>query len=382
MFLSNACEWRFLDNFFLHYFGLTMARLCSMSVFQKSLSMNNITDTINAKRLLKLHNNSKHPVGQLKHLVQDYFSDFSCFDDLSEVVSIKQNFDDLLMPADHPARSANDTYYLDNTTVLRTHTSAHQHELLERGETKFLVTGDVYRKDTIDKTHYPVFHQMEAVKVLPNSANAFNDLIITLEGLVNHLFPKKEYRFLDDYFPFTHPSLQIEIKQGDNWIEILGGGVIQPKILENCKVAGTGWAFGLGIERLLINLCGIPDIRYFWTNDERFIRQFQNGLTAFRAYSKYPVVKRDISFWVTNYAVNSEGIWEQHNNFSELCRDIGKDLIESITLMDNYWQDNKVSLTYRIVYRSNDRTFLNEEINEIQNALRMNAEQKFNLLLR
>lgn len=90
--------------------------------------MNNITDTINAKRLLKLHNNSKHPICQLKHLVQDYFSDFSCFDDLSEVVSVKQNFDDLLMPADHPARSANDTYYLDNTTVLRTHTSAHQYE--------------------------------------------------------------------------------------------------------------------------------------------------------------------------------------------------------------------------------------------------------------
>src|SRR4028119_1450377 len=116
--------------------------------------MNNITDTINAKRLLKLHNNSKHPVCQLKHLVQDYFSDYSCFDDLFEVVSVKQNFDDLFMPADHHARAANDTYYLDNTTVLRTHISAHQHELLERGETKFLVIGEVYLKDTLDKLHY------------------------------------------------------------------------------------------------------------------------------------------------------------------------------------------------------------------------------------
>ena len=112
------------------------------------------------------------------------------------------------------------------------------------------------------------------------------------------------------------------------------------------------------------------------------IGQFQKGLTAFSAYSKYPVVKRDISFWVTNYAVNSEGIWEQHNHFSELYRDTEEDLIESITLMDNYGKDNKVSLTYTIVYRSKDRTFLNEEINAIQNAVRMHAEQKFNLLLR
>lgn len=112
-----------------------------------------------------------------------------------------------------------------------------------------MVTGDVYRKDTMDKTHYPIFHQIKAVKVLPNSANAFNDLIITLEGLVNHFFSQKDYSFLNNYFTFTHPSLQIEIKQGDSLIEILGGGVIQPKILENCRVAGTGWAFGLEIER-------------------------------------------------------------------------------------------------------------------------------------
>ena len=102
------------------------------------------------------------------------------------------------------------------------------------------------------------------------------------------------------------------------------------------------WAWDRTLADKLVRNTGY---RYFWTNDERFVRQFQNGLTAFRAYSKYPVVKRDISFWVTNYAVNSEGFWEQHNNFSELCRDTGKDLIESITLMDNYWKDNKVSLT-------------------------------------
>ncbi|HEY4785802.1 MAG TPA: hypothetical protein VIH57_07125, partial [Bacteroidales bacterium] len=217
----------------------------------------------------------------MKRLVQHYFTDYACFDDLSEEVSIKENFDDLLIPAEHPARSANDTYYLDDNTVLRTHTSAHQTQLLKQGKTKFLVTGDVYRKDTIDKNHYPVFHQMEGVKILPSESDALHDLLNTLEGLVHYLFPEQEYRFLDDYFPFTNPSVQAEVRQGEEWIEILGGGVIQSQILRNCNITGTGWAFGLGIDRLLMNKCRIPDIRYLWSMDARFINQFKDGLVPF-----------------------------------------------------------------------------------------------------
>ncbi|MDQ4141939.1 MAG: hypothetical protein M3142_15640 [Bacteroidota bacterium] len=344
--------------------------------------MNNISPSIEEKRKLKLHNNPKHPVCQLKIKIQDYFSDFTRFDTLSEVVTLSENFDSLLIPADHPARAATDTYYVDNNHVLRTHTSAHQTTLLKKGEIKFLVTGDVYRKDTIDKTHYPVFHQMEGVKLLPTGTDALLNLTQTLEGLIKHLFPGKEYRWLDDYFPFTNPSIQVEVLDNNNWVEVLGAGVIHPKILQNCGISGTGWAFGLGIDRLLLNYCSIPDIRLLWSTDERFLNQFRNGLTTLQPYSKYPVVIRDISFWIQDYTENAEGLWDRHNDFCELCREIGQDFIESITVLDKFTKGDSVSLAYRIVYQSHERTLLNEEVNEYQEKVRTEASQKFKLILR
>ncbi|PSR53292.1 hypothetical protein AHMF7605_06980 [Adhaeribacter arboris] len=344
--------------------------------------MNNISPSIEEKRKLKLHNNSTHPVSQLKTKIQNYFPDFTCFDTLPEVVTLDENFDSLLIPANHPARAATDTYYMDGNHVLRTHTSAHQTTLLKQGETKFLVTGDVYRKDTIDKTHYPVFHQMEGVKVLPAGTDALQDLKQTLAGLIHHLFPGKEYRWLDDFFPFTDPSVQIEVLDNGNWVEVLGAGVIHSQILRNGGISGTGWAFGLGIDRLLLTYCSIPDIRYLWSKDERFLNQFKHGLPIFQPYSKFPAVIRDISFWIQDYAENAEGLWNQHNDFSELCREIGRDLIESITVLDKYTKNGLVSLAYRMVYQSNDRTLLNEEVNEYQEKVRAKASQQFGLLLR
>lgn len=344
--------------------------------------MNNITPSIEAKRKLKLHNNPKHPVYMFKKHVQDFFHGYEIFDDLSEVVSVKDNFDDLLIPQDHPGRSMTDTYYLDESHVLRSHTSAHQNQLLRDGHTMFLVTGDVFRKDTIDSTHYPVFHQMEGVKIVPDGVDALTDLKETLGGLIEYLYPGKEYRFEDDYFPFTNPSLQVEVKNGDQWMEVLGGGVIQPKILENCNINGTGWAFGLGIDRLLMSFCNIPDIRYLWTDDKRFIQQFENGLTAFKVYSKYPPVQRDVSFWVNDFSENHEGLWSEHNNFCEIVRELGGDLIESVNVIDRFKKNEKVSLAYRIIYRSNDRTLLNEEINDIQEKIRQQIAERFNIELR
>jgi phenylalanyl-tRNA synthetase alpha chain len=344
--------------------------------------MNNISKSINEKRLLKLHNNPNHPICQLKEKIQLYFYDFDKFDHLSEVVSIQDNFDDLLIPAHHPARSLNDTYYVDDEHVLRTHTSAHQNRLLRQGYTKFIATGDVYRKDTIDKTHYPVFHQMEGVKIVQEGTDPLIDLKITLEGLIHYLYPGKEYRFLDDYFPFTNPSLQIEVLQETEWMEVLGAGVIEPKILKNCGINGTGWAFGLGIDRLLLSYCNIPDIRYLWTSDPRFISQFKNGLTIFKEYSKYPPVLKDVSFWVNNYHETGEQMWNQHNNFCEIIREVGRDLIESVSLIDKFHRKGKTSLAYRIIYRSNDRTLVNSEINEIQENIRKEIEETFDIELR
>ncbi|MND85568.1 Phenylalanine--tRNA ligase alpha subunit [compost metagenome] len=346
------------------------------------VDMNNIPKTINEKRSLKLHQNKLHTVCQLKEKIQCYFHDFTPFDDLNEVVSIKGNFDELLMPQDHPARSTNDTYYVDSAHVLRTQTSAHQNELLRGGYKRFIVTGDVYRKDTIDRTHYPVFHQMEVVKVLPKGSDALSDLKSTLSGLIAYLYPGKDYRFLDDSFPFTEPSVQIEVYQNEDWMEVLGAGVIHPKILENCNIEATGWAFGLGLDRLVLSYCDIPDIRYLWTTDERFIKQFNNGLAQFQEYSKYPPVFKDISFWVNGYTENKDEIWSEYNNFCEIIREEGLDLVEDVTLQDKFQKEGRTSLSYRIAYRSGQRTLSNEEINLIQEKIRTVLSDKFEIILR
>lgn len=350
--------------------------------------MSNITPTISLKRQAKLHNKANHPICHIKRLIQNYFvaidDGFKLYDSFSEEVSVADNFDNLLIPKNHPARSQNDTYYIDDVTVLRTHTSAHQNSLLKMGIKKFLVTGDVYRKDTIDKSHYPVFHQMEGVKIVDQGVNPFDDLKWILSGLIEFLYPNNEYRFLDDFFPFTNPSFQAEIKiESGEWMEVLGGGVIQSEILKNCNINGSGWAFGLGLDRLLLHKCGIPDIRYLWTDDERFVLQFINGLCKFKEYSIYPSITRDISFWTERSTedINVEQ-WVEHNNFCEQCREIGNDLIESITKIDCFENGIKISYTYRIIYRSNDRTLLNEEINIVHEMIRKMATNKFNVIIR
>ncbi|XP_034678282.1 phenylalanine--tRNA ligase, chloroplastic/mitochondrial-like [Vitis riparia] len=154
---------------------------------------------------MQLHRRDQHPIGILKNAIYDYFdanysNKFDKFDDLCPIVSTKENFDDVLVPPDHVSRSYNDTYYINSQTVLRCHTSAHQAELLRRGHTHFLVTRDVYRRDSIDSTHYPVFHQMEGVRVffpgdwetsgMDGTSYAAEDLKKCLEGLAQHLFGK------------------------------------------------------------------------------------------------------------------------------------------------------------------------------------------------
>ncbi|RUT67904.1 hypothetical protein D0817_23850 [Flavobacterium cupreum] len=127
--------------------------------------------------------------------------------------------------------------------LLHTHTSGHQNNLMKQDHTKFLVTGNVYRKDTIDVPHYPIFQQMAGVKLLPEGADALADLQKTLEILMLYLFLDTEDRSIDDYFP--QPSIQAEIKQNDDWIEVLGA-TVGPAILKNCKI--TRNLLGIWIE--------------------------------------------------------------------------------------------------------------------------------------
>jgi phenylalanyl-tRNA synthetase alpha chain len=342
-----------------------------------------------AERVLqtpKLIQQSPHPLRTIKKKIEEFFPDFEYVDNKDPIVSTASNFDSLLIPPDHVSRNKSDTYYVDSSTCLRTHTSAHQLELLRQGHKQFLCTGDVYRRDDIDKSHYPVFHQMEGVKVFDtteaSSEVIMDDLKDSLQGLAHHLFGPVECRWVDEYFPFTHPSLELEIWYQDDWMEVLGCGVMQPKILQDAGYDTNhhqAWAFGLGLERLAMVLFEIPDIRLFWSKDERFWNQFRDGeITKFQPYSKYPPCFKDISFWVDDeksYHVNE---------LNDLLRQLGGDLIETVELVDQFThpKTNRESHCYRITYRSMDRSLTNGEIDTLQEQVRDKIQAELNVELR
>ena len=358
---------------------------------------NNITPHIASLVGRELYLDTSHPLGIIRSKIQDYFASlekttgtaYDMFDAEDPIVTSQQCFDDLLIPKDHPGRLPSDTYYLTDSRLLRTHTSAHQSQHLRSGSEAFLCCGDVYRRDEIDSTHYPAFHQMEGVKLMtqqsvsgadglsgddwlrsPECKMIESDLKATLEGLMDNLFGPTRKRWNEDYFPFTQPSFELEIYHKDEWMEVLGCGVIHERVLElSNRPDRRGWAFGLGLERLAMILFDIPDIRLFWTNDERFHSQFKEGeITAFKAYSKYPPVYKDIAFWTSRDEANRF----VENDFFDLVRSTAGDLAEKIELIDSFThpKTGRSSRCYRIHYRSMERSLTNEEIDELQFQLR------------
>ena len=182
-----------------------------------------------------------------------------------------------------------------------------------------------------------------------------DDLVKTLSKLVEYLFPKCSYCWKSDYFPFTNPSFEIEVKYNDKDLEILGCGIIQPKILENCgKSAYTGWAFGLGLERLAMKLFDIPDIRYFWTENTKFIEQFKSGkIIQFKRYSLLDKIVKDMTFWLPEDKIDKENNkWLDENEFYELARNFSNDMIEEIERFDifKHPKTKRVSFCYHITY--------------------------------
>jgi phenylalanyl-tRNA synthetase alpha chain len=361
----------------------------------------NVTENIASRVGMNLHRRPLHPLNTLHQMIVRFWQkqqqesndkEFTVYDDLSPVVSTKNNFDLLRIPPDHISRSPSDTYYLTADTVLRTHTSAHQIDLLGRGIDRFLVTGDVYRRDEIDRSHYPVFHQTEGVKVFSaEELGGFSadqqqqmdaierDLKQKLEKLAVTLFGDVEMRWVDAFFPFTEPSFELEIHFDDSeWLEVLGCGVIHPEILHNAGRGGEkGWAFGLGLERLAMVLFQIPDIRLFWTDDERFHRQFRSGkIVPFQSYSKYPPCYKDLSFWTHRHF--------HVNDLNELVRDVAGDLVEQVEIIDDFThpKTGRTSHCYRISYRSMDRSLTNDEIDALQDEVRRLTAQRLQVELR
>ena len=188
------------------------------------------------------------------------------------------NFEALNIPAHHPARAMQDTFYFPDGRLLRTHTSPVQIRVMRsrRPPLRIIAPGRVYRCDS-DQTHTPMFHQVEGLMV--GEDVSFAHLKGILHDFLRRFFEADdlEVRFRPSYFPFTEPSAEVDVRGGRGWLEVLGSGMVHPKVLENCGVDGeryTGFAFGMGVERLAMLRYGVDDLRSFFENDLRFLKQF------------------------------------------------------------------------------------------------------------
>jgi phenylalanyl-tRNA synthetase alpha chain len=352
------------------------------------------------ERFLALPDLSRQPGNPLKEIVDRTLAvpRLQGFDtiEIPEIIPVDILFDLFNMPAGHPARSKSDTYYVDEENVLRTHDTVFWYYYLNHPGIKerlakqesfgAICHGKVYRKDEIDRRHMNVFHQMGGLYLAPISTDPaaqekmVADLKATLGAIASTIFgPRVEYRFYDHTFPYTDPSFEMEAFINNQWVEMLGSGLPRPTVLANFGVQGYyGWAFGFGLERLAIANMELPDIRLLWSEDERVKKQLQLG-HKYKEVSKYPAAPRDISFIVPTSFVP--------NNYFDLIRDLGGDLVEQVELVDKYenaakFGADKVSYTYRITYRAVDRTLTGEEINPIHKQVEAETKKQFNAEIR
>ena len=200
------------------------------------------------------------------------------------------NFEALNIPPNHPARDTQDTFYIEDNIVLRTQTSPMQIRVMEKTNPpiRIIAPGRVYRSDTVDATHSPVFHQIEGLVV--DKGVTMADLKGTLAMLAKSLYGEQtKVRFRPHHFPFTEPSAEMDVScfvcggkgcsgcKGEGWIEVLGCGMVHPKVLANCNIdpeVYSGFAFGIGLERIAMGKYDIDDLRLFFENDQRFLNQF------------------------------------------------------------------------------------------------------------
>ncbi|KAH9935045.1 phenylalanyl-tRNA synthetase [Fomitopsis serialis] len=393
----------------------------------------NITPAIIEKLGRNLYLQPSHPLGILRTLIESHFSNFTAHSGFSPIVTPAKNFDDLGFPADHPGRALSDSYYINDGLMLRTHTSAHEVEVFARGDRRWLLTSDVYRRDEVDSTHYPVFHQMEGARVFSSSQEGVDEaeadnarlsahlaqsniviedvphssstnpipgihstehaermvlnLKLSLNSLMLALFGGRagsaeeplRVRWIEAYFPFTSPSFEVEVFFHGKWLEILGCGLVQQRTLQLANIPhDVSWAFGLGLERIAMILFAIPDIRLFWSTDPRFLGQFIPGkISTFKPYSKYPPCYRDVSFWLP-----SQGLHD--NDVFDLVRDTVGDLAEDVKMIDSFTHSKtqRTSRCYRINYRSMDKSLSNDEANDLHAGVITQLKEKFGVEVR
>ena len=235
---------------------------------------------------------SRHPVSIVMNRIIDIFARIGfTVADGPEIETDWYNFTAMNTPEDHPARDMQDTFYIKDskTWLLRTHTSPVQARIMEKQQPpiRIIAPGRVYRNETISARSHAQFHQVEGLYIDENVS--FADMKQTLMFFAQEMFGSAKIRLRPSFFPFTEPSAEMDVwlgidtpenarlTKGTGWLEILGCGMVDPQVLENCGIDSTqysGFAFGMGIERQALRLFNIPDIRFLFENDVRFLRQF------------------------------------------------------------------------------------------------------------
>lgn len=270
----------------MHLFETKKAELEDVAL---ETSLRNTTEDITLP-VAQTFKGSLHPITQTIDLVASIFSRLGYSIRTGQEIEIEDmNFEKLNIPEHHPSRDMHDTFYLTDGRLLRTHTSPVQIRtmLAEKPPLRFLAPGKVYRCDS-DSSHSPIFHQIEGLMV--EEKVTFSNLKWTLEFFLQELFGKqKKVRFRPSYFPFTEPSTEVDVEcvqcngkgcslcKQTGWIEIMGAGMVHRNVFKHVNYdpdAVTGFAFGMGVDRIAMLLFGIPDIKLFYENDLRFLRQF------------------------------------------------------------------------------------------------------------
>jgi len=362
---------------------------------KKELESKTDVESLRIKRYLNMSDLSRTEGSPLKEVVDraSQVNSLKGFDviKIPEIIPTNILFDLFNMPPGHPARSKSDTYYVNDEFVLRTHDTVFWYYYLNHPEIKKRIAnketlgaicfGKVYRKDEIDRKHMNVFHQFGGLYIAPDEKQTItpDDLKTALSEVGKSVFGQTNFRFYEHNFPYTDPSYEMEAEINEQWVEMVGSGMVRKTVLSNIGLSGySGWAFGFGLERLAIASMELPDIRLLWSADQRVTKQLRLG-QKFEEVSKFPSITRDISFVVDKSF--------EPNNYFELVRDIAGDLVEEMTLLDKFENEqkfgkDKVSYTYRVVYRSPDRTLKAEEVEPLQNKLYEQTKQQYNAELR
>ena len=226
------------------------------------------------------HSGGLHPITRTLERIEEFFGQLG-FEIATgpEVETDYLNFEALNIPSHHPARAMQDTFYFADGLLLRTHTSPVQIRVMTDSQPpiRIIAPGRVYRCDTPDMTHAPMFHQVEGLMV--GEDVSFAHLKGMVMDFLRHFFEEElEVRFRPSYFPFTEPSAEVDIRGQSGWLEVMGCGMVHPQVLENVNIDSeryTGFAFGMGAERLAQLRYGINDLRLFFDNDLRFLEQFR-----------------------------------------------------------------------------------------------------------